>query len=144
MARILLALALPLGVAGAAYGEIAGSVAYPFGNASTDAGGVEGTDDDDDVEFSLDPFTKETCFAKCEELGSGAAEYTCDTWDGGSCGCRYDFPRALHSCAHVCVRVRARARAHSPSPRLRCPLQLPGFRPKVGPKPWLAEAMVLG
>ena len=116
MARILLALALPLGVAGAAYGEIAGSVAYPFGNASTDAGGVEGTDDDDDVEFSLDPFTKETCFAKCEELGSGAAEYTCDTWDGGSCGCRYDFPRALHSCAHVCVRVRARALTISPPP----------------------------
>ena len=142
MARILLALALPLGVAGAAYGETAGgSWAAPFGNFS-EVCGSDGTDADDDPDFTLIPLTKATCFAKCEELDSGAAEYSCDP--SGSCWCWYDFPRALHSCAHVCVRVRARARAHSPSPRPRCPLQLPGFRPKVGPKPWLAEAMVLG
>ena len=153
MARILLALALPLGVAGAAYGEIAQDGdgflwAVPFGNMTEECGFITGfPESDEDDTFRFDG-TKAGCFTYCEGMDSGAAYFAnyqaADPSDPYIGACWYDFPRALHSCAHVCVCACAHARAHSPSPRPRCPLQLPGFRPKVGPKPWLAEAMVLG
>lgn len=153
MARILLALALPLGVAGAAYGEIAQDGdgflwAVPFGNMTEECGFITGfPESDEDDTFRFDG-TKAGCFTYCEGMDSGAAFFAnyqaADPSDPYIGACWYDFPRALHSCAHVCVCACAHARAHSPSPRPRCPLQLPGFRPKVGPKPWLAEAMVLG
>ena len=134
MAWILLALALPLGVAGAAYGETAGgSWAAPFGNF-TEVCGSDGTSDDDDGEFTLTTLTKATCFAKCEELDSGAAEYSCDASDPTECWCWYDFPRALHSCVHVWVCARAPHHLSAPG----CRLQLPGSQPV------LAEPVVHG
>ena len=121
MARILLALALPLGVAGAAYGEIAQDGdgflwAVPFGNMTEECGFIAGfPESDEDDTFRFDG-TKAGCFTYCEGMDSGAAYFAnyqaADPSDPYIGACWYDFPRALHSCAHVCVRVRARARAH--------------------------------